>query len=666
MKSRRDFARLVSTIVLGLTGALPLSRATAAPTFTVNSVVDAVASAPLDNGVCQTAPDNSVCTLRAAIMKANHFPGGGATIIVPAGTYSLTLTPVGADEEETGDLNITASMTIQGADAGTTVIDANKIDRVINLGSVAAATISGLTIKNGSGPGIGGGILNRGALTLTNSVVTGNQTSSGSAGGGICSLGTLILNNTVVTANVANGGNAGGVFSQGSATLNDSSITENRTTNGGYGGGVLNNGTMAINRSLISGNQAAPQSGNTVAGQGGGIWNASGVLTMTNSTVSNNSAFGNGGGIENNATANVVFCTIAGNLTDSYAAGTGAGGGISNSGGTVNLRTSIAAQNYSGINPSDLTGAIASQDYNFIQTTTGATITGVTAHNVTGVNPLLDTLHDNGGPTQTRALFATSPAIDAVPVAQCRDQVAAPMTIDQRSSARGNGPCDIGAYEGSISNSLFGRNLVVNGDTEGSAGSPVGAFVGRPGWSLGAGTFTAVPYNAAGGFPNVATDSVPANRGYGFFSGGNSSISSVAQKIEISAIGPQIDIGKVAYTFSADLGGYFTDGDSATVNLGFYDASLTLIDLKSIGPVTAADRGNKTGLLPRLTSGFIPPNTRMLNVTVTMTRSNGTANDGYADNISIVLTAPPTLAEISTRMAARCKPETTSSLAASS
>src|SRR5262249_7654084 len=65
------------------TNVLPLSPPTSPPTFTVNSLADVVASAPLDNGICETNPGNGICTLRAAIMKANHFPGGGVTINIP-------------------------------------------------------------------------------------------------------------------------------------------------------------------------------------------------------------------------------------------------------------------------------------------------------------------------------------------------------------------------------------------------------------------------------------------------------------------------------------------------------------------------------------------------------------------------------------------------------
>lgn len=57
----------------------------AALVFTVNDPSDgAVLSSPLDNGVCETAPGNGDCTLRAAITKANHYPPGGVTIQIPA------------------------------------------------------------------------------------------------------------------------------------------------------------------------------------------------------------------------------------------------------------------------------------------------------------------------------------------------------------------------------------------------------------------------------------------------------------------------------------------------------------------------------------------------------------------------------------------------------
>src|SRR5262249_6009750 len=151
------------------------------------------------------------------------------------------------------------------------------------------------------------------------------------------------------------------------------------------------------------------------------------------------------------------------------------------------------------------------------QTLAGCTLIGVTAHNVTGGDVLLDGLQYNGGPTPTRALLAGSPALDRIPPALCRDAFGASPFPDQRGVARPSGAqCDIGAFEGSESASLLGRNLIRNGDAENGGSALSGAGVGVPNWSscgLFCGQLTVVPYDAPGGFPSVKTDIVPANHG---------------------------------------------------------------------------------------------------------------------------------------------------------
>src|SRR5262245_58268931 len=181
---------------------LPLSPPANPPSFTVNSLADVVASLPLDNGVCETNPGNGICTLRAAIMKANHFPGGGVIINIPAGTYGLTIPPAGTDDETTGDLNITADMTINGAGAANTIIDAKQIDRAFQVGTFGGnaptVTISGVTIRNGKTTGSGGGLFNNGILTLNNCLISANQTLIFGSGGGLVNQNTMTLNATRV------------------------------------------------------------------------------------------------------------------------------------------------------------------------------------------------------------------------------------------------------------------------------------------------------------------------------------------------------------------------------------------------------------------------------------------------------------------------------------
>jgi hypothetical protein len=97
---------------------------------------------------------------------------------VPAGTYRLTL----------GDLSITDGLTLTGAGANVVTVDALGLNRVFEVLSSAAVTLSGLTITGGSVTGHGGGILNSGNLTLLNCAIDGN-TATGMDGGSLAAGG---------------------------------------------------------------------------------------------------------------------------------------------------------------------------------------------------------------------------------------------------------------------------------------------------------------------------------------------------------------------------------------------------------------------------------------------------------------------------------------------
>ncbi len=186
-----------------------------------------------------------------------------------------------------------------------------------------------------------------------------------------------------------------------------------------------------------------------VAGDGGGI-RTTGSSDLNNVTVSGNMAGRDGGGIDATGTStvitNITSCTIVNNTA------TRAAGGVWRASTTnpVNLRNSIFANNTDNGTAPDLRGGVVSLGYNLIENITGATITGDTATNVTGVDPNLGPLQDNGGPTLTHALLAGSPAVDKGGTSD--------FTIDQRGSVRsfdnaaisnaagGNGT-DIGAFE---------------------------------------------------------------------------------------------------------------------------------------------------------------------------------------------------------------------------
>jgi hypothetical protein len=71
-------------------------------------------------------------------------------------------------------LTIARNLTLNGAGAASTILDGGGTQRVIRIASGTVA-IAGVTIRNGHPLGDGGGISNSGALTLSNSVVTGTS-----------------------------------------------------------------------------------------------------------------------------------------------------------------------------------------------------------------------------------------------------------------------------------------------------------------------------------------------------------------------------------------------------------------------------------------------------------------------------------------------------------
>jgi hypothetical protein len=179
-----------------------------------------------------------------------------------------------------------------------------------------------------------------------------------------------------------------------------------------------------------------------------------GLATLTNCTFSNNRttlnpAFG-GGGIFNGPnvgvgpTISLTNCTLANN-----SAGPGFGGGIWNAAGcTLHLTNTIVAQNTAASGP-DVFGSINTADHNLIGDGGGSTIVTDLGGNLIGgngnpvIDPRLGPLQDNGGPTQTLALYADSPAIDAGNNAYATD-------FDQRGPGFPrivNGIIDIGAFE---------------------------------------------------------------------------------------------------------------------------------------------------------------------------------------------------------------------------
>jgi hypothetical protein len=180
-------------------------------------------------------------------------------------------------------------------------------------------------------------------------------------------------------------------------------------------------------------------SNNTSGNGAGGMFIYQAPFTLTNVTIANNTATHSlGGGIAaNGAPGTLRNCTIAGNHAD---ASDSFGGGIIGGSG-ITLVNSIVANNTAGNawNPVNCTDACAAGDHDlqYPAKRSSGQDDNVCVTGITFADPLLGSLADNGGTTQTLALLASSPAIGAG--ANCPDQ-------DQRGHAR-TGRCDIGAYQ---------------------------------------------------------------------------------------------------------------------------------------------------------------------------------------------------------------------------
>jgi hypothetical protein len=99
-----------------------------------------------------------------------------------------------------------------------------------------------------------------------------------------------------------------------------------------------------------------------------------------------------------------------------------------------------------------------------------------------------------------------------------------------------------------------------------------------------------------------------------------------------------IDGGGMVMYASAWIGGYSSQNDSATVSYTSQSVTHQSLDHQLIlGPATEAQRGGRTGLLEWHGSVHVPAGTRFILVVMRMTRTDGTYNDGYVDNVTLQL-----------------------------
>jgi predicted outer membrane repeat protein len=320
-------------------------------------------------------------------------------------------------------------------------------------------TVSATTMT-GNSAHFGGAIGNRaGATTVLDAEIIGNLASGCrgvgavvcSGGGGVWNSATLTMENTRVEDSTADWGAA--LYTRAAATLTRCTFLDNAA--GFDGGGALNFETLEL--------VATSFDGNTAGQNGGGIANPSpGVLSVTTSTLSNNQAASAGGGVYNpsGASAAMMSSTLSSNTAET-------GGGIY-TGGNLELRSSTLASNQAstasalfGTSSLDAERVVA---LSLIDGDCAGALFESGGYNVEGPGDTcglddvsdetaasgleLEPLRDNGGPTETHALGASSIAVDFIPEGDCVDGVGDPLETDQRSEPRPAGAgCDAGAFE---------------------------------------------------------------------------------------------------------------------------------------------------------------------------------------------------------------------------
>jgi CSLREA domain-containing protein len=343
-----------------------------APTFTVDTFEDTF------DGSCAAGD----CSLRDAVASVD----GGGTVRVPPGFYPLSLAGPGP---YAGDVDLTRPVTIVGIGETGSFLDASVLgDRVFDV--AADVRLNHVTLLGGSEVGIGGVVR--------------------------ATAGTLALDRTTIFGGRAVVGGAGAGAPAATASVDRSWIFANRASR--RGGALFVRGTALISGSTISGNRAS--------GGGGAFVTRSASLSVDDSTVSGNAAV-RGGGVQAVGDVDFFSSTIAENRAE-----TGGAALLASSSG-ASATNSVFGRNRASSSGSLCFGQLSSHGHNLADTR-GCGLNAPS--DITGVDPRIGLLRQNGGPTLTHALKLDSPAVGRGVGCDHADQRGAPRS-----------DCDSGAYE---------------------------------------------------------------------------------------------------------------------------------------------------------------------------------------------------------------------------
>jgi hypothetical protein len=321
-----------------------------------------------------------------------------------------------------------------------------------SLPALVANAAPGDTIQ--FAPGLEGAVITLASALDINKILTIDATGTPNvsvSGGGLVRVFRIepgaevsILGLTIVNgvANAGIFGVGGGIDNLGSLSLSQCTVTRNTASNSG--GGIFNSGSLVLSFDTFNNNNA-----DSAGSAGGGIDNTNtGTMNITNCTIASNQATSDGGGIFNTGVARIANCTVANNAVPGKGFLGGEGGGILTNGGGNQLfllNTIVFNPNSGASNFNDVAGTIAQAQGDLFGSSVTIAGGGDLGGNQQGVDPLLGPLENNGG-TQTMALQPGSPAIGAGAATSQIARLSVPAT-DQRAYLRQTNSVDIGAFQ---------------------------------------------------------------------------------------------------------------------------------------------------------------------------------------------------------------------------
>jgi predicted outer membrane repeat protein len=419
--------RMTTTLLASYVGALVWRESGRRSTGTRRKFVPAVSSLEARQllayfTVTSTLGNKSEGTLPWAITMSNQHPGQNIIRFGPS-FFDGTDRVINLDQSL---LLFDSQTTIIGPGSARLTISGQDRTPIFLLWGTAHADISGLTLAKGAN-GKGGAVQNKGTLDMSNCVFADNRALDG---GGLWNDGKATVTNCTFDGNTAEYGggiwNAGvyGVFSDtvGQLSMTDSTIENNSTSLSGNteasGGGLGNKGNAYLHDCTFNNNHADKR--------GGGIFSDNyGKTTMINCTIAFNTAL-HGAGIANHDDLHITNCTIAGTRGAKAV-------GLSSYFGKYTIKNTLFAGNFTD------SGADGQADQFYFQYAPPAD-SHIVYLSTAEMNKSMGSLANNGGPTETIALFEGNPAIGAGTSGGNVPQV------DQRGVRR-IGKIDVGAYQ---------------------------------------------------------------------------------------------------------------------------------------------------------------------------------------------------------------------------